>query len=388
MRDSLGFCIYTSDKYSIDKQWLHFPGDRILQLVQNEADRLSTARNWWPNGALEDNRNAPVSLRTIDDWVRTWRTIRTFPAIRNKHSYYNVAGRVIQRLARGGKPGGFADGHYVRDLQYSGNVQEPVWEKGDGASYLDFATFFFKHRGHEVESSSAIATTLRSILTGAPDCSRRPAASVEAALPLLASAMFIAEPSRNPRAHVIGLMMLDMVGRVYNSNTGDMKFYTVSKLFAHPDRLQQRARKWGIATPVTGAGKATPQKGPVVTGSGGGRRVTQAFAPSTSGVVYVEGKYSPSPALSGRAGTTVNLANDYIQKKELTLAARWLAVQLNRNQTGLVDLIFQARRAGAADNSIDVTTATLDPEATEAKDRAWTEIQRLVQQRATTFAKM
>lgn len=388
MRDSLGFCIYTSSKYSMDGQWLHFPGDRILQLVQDEANRLANTQDHWPRLDFVGNSARPIRLRTFDEWSKTWRTIRNDRTIRDEHSYFNVAGRIIQRLARGGKPGGFADGFYVRDVRYSGTVREPVWDKRDGASYIDFATFFFKHGGHEIEASEAIATTLRSILTGTPDCSGKPAASLEAALPLLASAMFIAEPARNPRAHIIGLMMLDMVGRIYNSNYGEMKFYTVSKLFAHPDRLRQRAAQWNIRGAVPGAGKTTDQKGPTVTGSGPARRVTAAFATATSDVVYVEGKYSASPALSGRAGATVNLAHDYIQKKELTLAARWLAMQLNRNQTGLRDLIFHARNIGAADNSLNVMTATLDAEASEAKDRAWTEIQRLVQQRATTFAKM
>jgi hypothetical protein len=165
---------------------------------------------------------------------------------------------------------------------------------------------------------------------------------------LLASVMFISEPSRNPRAWLMGLMLLDLLGAEYSPATvtsnrdGTVasikaaKHFTWQRALVHPSRLDDRA--WARET-NTGNDQA-----PEAWVAKQARR-DQRIAPSRPltgdalstynrmsqpGSAAVEGLYPPSPKWSGRSDKDrIDVANDYIQTKEVAIVCRWMEQQFD-----------------------------------------------------------
>jgi hypothetical protein len=285
MRDCLCVSVYHSDKGDAEfgtprERFFHFTGDFLMQCLQDRANGLETQYRPLAPQFVNASEDDPLMITKHEHWVKVWSTLKKGgqPA-RETDSYFRIGGRTIQRIRAGS--GGFADGFYMIDLLLSGRGAD-VWRKKEGASYKDFADFFRKNGGSMIEKSEAIADDLRKILT-APTTNYGAclASDVKSALPMLAAAMFIAEPARNPRAFIVGIMVLDMVGRVYNTDLNQTKFYTLDKVFAHPARISM--------------GLANQQKGPQVIQEQGryGKtvdRVINPYAAQTTDPVYVEGK--------------------------------------------------------------------------------------------------
>jgi len=385
MRDCLAVSVYHSDQGDAEfgtskERFFHFNGSSLLQLVQEAVNTLETGSKGFSLINAYASEGNPLKLERFSDWPNTWAALRRGgQSARESNSYFLIGGRTIQRIRAG--QGGFADGFYMMDKAYSGASRDPVWAKDTGASYKDFAQFFVNNGGMKIEQSEAITEELRKVLSGSADFSKSSRGQVTSALPMLAAAMFIAEPARNPRAFVIGLMLLDMVGRVYNSDLDQgTKFYTLDKMFAHPERL-------GVNT-----GKVQP--GPQVTTSYDPRkrknvdRVTDPYAASTTDVVYVEGKYSASPKLSSKTTQSVDLAHDYIQKKELSILVRWLAWQLNKDVSN--GCLFGALRFDDANRGADSNdpAVTNDPIAKSARELVKIQMKALLGERTNSFKKM
>jgi hypothetical protein len=386
MRDCLCVSVYHSDKGDAEfgtakERFFHFTGDFLMECLQVRANVLENQRPSLTPSVVKASEDKPLAITQHGLWISVWSTLkRGGQPARTTDSYFLIGGRKIRRMRAGS--GGFADGFYMVDLALSGTGTgrgPDVWKKPEGASYRDFAGFFRSHGGNLIEKSEAITGDLRKILT-IPTTNYGPclAPDVRSALPMLAAAMFIAEPARNPRAFIVGLMMLDMVGRVYNTDLNQAKFYTLDKVFAHPARI--------------GTGSANHQKGPVVVQDNRyGRtvgRVTNPYGAQTTDSVYVEGKYPASPKLSSKTSQTVDLGNDYIQKKELSILSRWLANQLNKDLTN--GCLFRAVRYDDAGRGVPSTDPSIqsDSIARDARDAVSILIKNLIQKRSSTFDKM
>jgi hypothetical protein len=138
--------------------------------------------------------------------------------------------------------------------------------------------------------------------------------------------MFVAETARNPRVFPIALMMLDMVGANYSRNS--TKYYTLDRILAHPDRID------GKSFPPPGR----PQMGPTgrgVEGNTVGYELLPSVKPKQTRrgpqaptLAMVEGKFSATPQGSARTLDRIDITNDYIQKKEVSILVRWLSMML------------------------------------------------------------
>ncbi|TCQ00431.1 hypothetical protein C8J46_102575 [Sphingomonas sp. PP-F2F-A104-K0414] len=376
---------------------LYISGTTLLGWVKTAAeDALSTAAGIAGAGTDSD----PYQLGGIASWIGAWKISRTAQA---RHIYYTIAGRKIQKIARGGiKPGGFADGFYVRDTGFSGTdpTEGNIWNRTDGASYREFGKFI--DQGNTISAmegvvwSQRLTSTLRTILKGktgahgparvqAPTTMGKGArwspvdptspngtpqtlsktaargvekADINSALPMLSAAMFLAEPSRNTRAWVIGLMMLDLIGTEYMAATAtqNARHLTLQRAFANPKRLtggwladsntalDQAPLNW-----VTAQSKGNPkEKAKTITKMG------------AVGSPAVEGLYPPSPKWSGRTKQAIDLANDYIQQKEIGIVAPWLAAEFNRY---VGRPVFVSPQTGGSGTRLDAMTADFGGES-------------------------
>lgn len=370
---------------------LYVSGQSIVTWINEAAaGAFNTAAG--PTGAgTQDN---PYQLNGVADWLAVWKVTKT---ARDRHLYYRIGGRVIQKIARGGIAGGFADGYYMRDVAFSGTdptVSEgSIWSRKDGASYREFGKFI--DQGNTISTmegvvwSQRLGSQLRTILKGrtgahagslaAPMTRAATAARADtlSALPMLAAAMFLAEPSRNARAWVVGLMMLDLLGLEYQgaTSTHNAKHLTLQRAFANPTRLT------GGWTSDTNRGTDSIPLSWVQAQTRDRRTINKLSQP---GSAAVEGLYPPSPKWSGRTSSNADVANDYIQQKEAGVAARWIAEEFNRY---VGRPVFMSAELGIAGTRVDMASATFPDET--AMNNFGTEatqiIKTLITRRASSF---
>src|SRR5262249_12470221 len=124
-----------------------------------------------PTGA--GTESSPYQLNGVSDWIAVWRATK---AARSRHLYYSIGGRLIQKIAAGHRdvPGRFADGYYIRDVNFSGTdplaTEGSIWNRKDGASYREFGKFI--DQGETISTmegvvwSQRLGSQLRTILKG------------------------------------------------------------------------------------------------------------------------------------------------------------------------------------------------------------------------------
>jgi len=311
-------------------------GDKLMLWLKGSAD-LRAAEPGVPTHA--GTQADPWILDKYDQFVKAWTTLRRDKTWLAKDCYFKVGGRLIHKFpadeSHGGVKGGHAEGFYMADDVLSGTgAGEAVWKKVDGASYADFAKTFRANmqtsKKNEADWSIAKAQKLRSVLNGGVDYSGKGSDSTSASLPLLASVMFLAEPARNPRTFPIGLMLLDMIGDPYN--VAGTKFYILDRVLAHPDRIAgntvpSKAQLGPAGRDWTTKGGATVGLTPLA------MALPPKRAKGVMGLAQVEGKWSASPSGSARTQDALDIANDYIQMKELSILARWVAKMLQPTES-------------------------------------------------------
>ena len=391
MRHDLGMTVKMGTG-SID---FYVDGSDLLEWIKNESLILErTGSQPSQAGTL----GAPWKLENFQDWVNAWVTLQS-PAWRQKECYFSIAGRIIKKFANR-NAGGHADGLYMADNALSGkdSNQGNIWTRSTGASYREFGRHMHasmsastKHAnttaGH-IEWSKAKAKKLRAVLDGtSKSMSAKGMDSVSGALPLLGAVMFVAEPARNPRSFIVGLMLLDMIGERYSSRSETVYpkgAYILDRVLAHPERIPKNV---GGSTPL-----AKKQKGPFPHDrrkSGYGHGYTKVKE-----LVGVEGKWSASPAGSSRTGTDIDIANDYIQAKEVSLVSRWLARTLD-----IEGVTFRALKTGAPKTTMhNIITANpstlankypgkLSPQARQIVATCFRDFKMLVPMRIKQFIK-
>ncbi|MGH9627732.1 MAG: hypothetical protein ACRD7E_05245 [Bryobacteraceae bacterium] len=329
----------------------YIPGEMLLQWMQ---DATYQARSTFTGMASVSTDEAnPTKLDSFQRWVEAWSLLNRDPSYRSQTCYFEVAGRKIKKL-KNKASGGDADGFYMADVVLSGNVgaaEGTIWYRSSGASYREFAKFLQASGADRVDWSIVTAGKMRRILRDGSYVAPGGAADPYTCLPLLCAVMFVSEPARNPRAFPIGLMTLDLMGEQYSasyaplSSPGSLpKTYTMDRVLAHPERIDP-----GFSG---GAVLAKPQKGPVFTTTKVGRRNVKTLVgvfetmSTKKQLATVEGKYSASPSGSSHSSQTVDLRNDYIQRKEASILVRWLAKQLNK-KLAHQDIMFSSVRDAA-----------------------------------------
>lgn len=362
---------------AITSHRLFVPGSTLLEWVQGAAQGvISKPTDIDGSGTLDD----PYRLGGFSSYVGAWREAGSRS---DHHLYFSVAGRTIRKFARDDQKDGFADGFYMADVGFSGTdpTKGTIWNRKNGASYREFGKFI--HEGNKVAGlegvvwSQRIASTLRTVLKGKTgahagkeaktlasvgtgsrwevdlnrdDAGRAAPRKISgvtvarstdtvAALPLLSAVMFISEPARNPRAWLMGLMLLDLMGVEYAPPTLHSpatknspakhrhgKHFTFRRAFVHPSRLDDPEWQTETNTPNDQAPPGWVSK--QVRRDRGKSNLNKMAKP---GSPAVEGLYPPSPKWSGRTNkSTVDVANDYIQAKEVSLLCRWLEHEGNR----------------------------------------------------------
>jgi len=154
-------------------------------------------------------------------------------------------------------------------------------------------------------------------------------------LPVLAAAMFLAEPSRNLRALPINLMLLDLAERGIPIDSGLNSFFTMDRILWHPDAIDLD-RSQHTSTPSHSV------VGPVANGRG------VAQVQTRDKLHLVGGEMPASPTKGGeigggRAFKVENYNKDESripENKRDTARQSWLRGQL-QNQTQGFDYIFQ-----------------------------------------------
>jgi hypothetical protein len=333
-----------------DPLWFYLPGQWILQ-------EAATAVSTWdgkatllsaPSGSM-----TPVELSTADQWRNAYVSMRRFRA---STYLFKVAGRTIKKWSDGNS-GGHADGFYMSDVALSGTdpvkkgESNRIWTRKDGASYREFAKFVAScmPKGNELAWSEEVANNIRQVMTNKVSYSAQLGNTIYSALPLLSSVMYVAEPGRNARAWIVGLMMLDLIGTQYNVYKTHAKYYTWDKVLAHPERIDPGYKG---SDPVS-----KPQKGP------SGRKFGKRGAPvghvpltTKKQLVGVEGKLPASPSGSASSDKAIDVAHDYIQMKELSLVLRWLQKRLHAAHQNDFDLAFVTwRDKDSLDGLTDLT---------------------------------
>lgn len=357
------------------QQRLYLSGETLMAWVNEVSDDVRAKGEKSAPAKTGDSPDTAIPLAGCDSWIGAWPFLRSK---KNQHVYFEIAGRVIHKFANGSAQDGFADGFYVADHVLSGTdtyrtEDKPgkpgkvlpkdgtIWARKHGASYRDFGNFMHKKDSESamegVVWSQRTASKLRMVLKGttgghAPqamrvDTDHKPATGndTEAALPLLGAAMFLAEPARNSRAWVIGLMMLDLLGDDYvapriEGPKGEYKlrngkFYTLQRVLVHPSRLIDPAKYGQKNYPkdpewqdeLNEATDRAPSAWVDKQAKGKDRSAGPKM--KETGSAAVEGLYPPSPKWSGRSADRVDVANDYIQQKELSVLCRWLQREFN-----------------------------------------------------------
>lgn len=381
-------------------QRLYLSGDTLMSWVNDvSGDVVAKGQKSAPTetGVSPDKA---IPLAGCDSWIGAWPFLR---GKKNQHVYFSIAGRVIHKFANQGAQDGFADGFYVADDVLSGTdtyktADKPgkpgkvlpkdgtIWARKHGASYRDFGNFMHKQDSESamegVVWSQRTASKLRMVLKGTSgghaaksmrvptDHNKATGNDTESALPLLGAAMFLAEPARNSRAWVIGLMMLDLLGDDYVAPQVEAiqggyqlrhgKFYTLQRVLVHPSRLIDPAKYGQTGYPKdphwqNELNEAT-DKAPTawVDKQAKGKDRNMGPKMKETGSAAVEGLYPPSPKWSGRSGNRVDVANDYIQQKELSVLCRWLQREFNAYIGGVVSAT--ALTSGSRGTRTDVMT--------------------------------
>ncbi|MGB3461392.1 hypothetical protein [Rhodanobacter lindaniclasticus] len=334
---------------------LYIPGSTLLEWVDAAARAVQAGASAPPGSGSQAD---PYVLGGYGSYAGAWQAAASR---RSQDLYFSIAGRLIRKI-KDGSHGGFADGCYMCDVGYSGTDARAgtIWNRADGASYREFGKFI--HEGNTVSGmegvvwSQRVAASLRGVLKGTaprtggglqakgtrwtvdmnPDESKRKApqkasapqtagaADTISALPLLSAVMFIAEPMRNARAWMMGLMMLDLMGTEYQAPTPTAhgKHFTFQRAFVHPSRLDDPAWRGETNTANDTAPGAWVNRQ-----ARGDRRTATSMA--RPGSAAVEGLYPPSPKWSGRSSARIDVANDYIQAKETAIVCRWLEQEFN-----------------------------------------------------------
>ncbi len=323
MRRDLGIRF---DGVGTDYDW-YVSGQDVLTMVKSAADGMSG--HGTPPATAGGTNATAWALNDYSAWVGAWQRLLTDKALVTRDIFFSAGGRILKKSA---KPNG--DGFYMSDVLLAGTdpTQGTVWNRHDGASYREYGRFMHDNMPvaplEQVAWSKKIAGKLRKVLKGAKDYSGKGSGAAQSALPVLAVTMFLAEPARNPRAWVIGQMMLDLIGEEYSAATltHGPKRYLMDTVLAHPDRIDRGKRS---ASPPS-----KPQMGPdrqryhKVRGA----RVDdpQGLAPvaDVNALAKVEGKYPPSPGGSAATSMSIDVAGDYIQMKEASIACRWVASRL------------------------------------------------------------
>jgi hypothetical protein len=365
MRGDLG--IYFPNEGGDTFDW-YIPADALLNRVATTAGGGRGAAAPGTSGLTE---KTAWQLNTHDDWVGAWQKLLTDGSLKTEDVYFKVAGRTIKKNRRGHSTG---DGFYMSDIDLSGTDPSDgnIWSRNGGASYREFGKFFQANKPvaplEQVTWSKQIADELRGVLMGNKDYSAADGTDVRSALPMLACAMFLAEPARNGREWIIGKMMLDLIGEQYaapNAAKGKgARFYELDRVFSHPLRLDPGYKG---SKPLT-AGEA--QSGPTTdrykVDNGVRRDQPQPLVPFTTKdqLARVEGKYPASPAKSAATSVAVNVADDYIQKKEASIACRWVAAKLTAMMGPDSHWRFTPLKPGGATGKVNLMTATFDVQPT------------------------
>jgi len=320
MRTNLAIMVYPAR--GSRPLWFYVPGQTILQEVSDAVARFEMQATKLPSGVF-GTETKPLVLRNASNWMTAFVSMRNF---RNSAYYFDVANRVIKKWPDGSH-GGHADGFYMSDNVLSGTdpvrrgEDRRVWTRDNGASYREFARFMAKcmPSGNELGWSEDIADKMRIVLAGGKNLSGAQSSSIFSALPLLCAVMFLAESGRNKRAWPVGLMLLDSIGMQYNvvTKTNPAKYYTWDRVLAHPERIDSGYKG---SAPLS-----KPQSGPTRF-SRGDKGTPLGLGPLSKkeDLVKVEGKLPASPKGSASTGSTIDVVNDYIQMKEVSLVIRWL----------------------------------------------------------------
>lgn len=382
MRQDLGVNLTINDEAAAAEVKLSFKvsGETLLGWLKAKSDAKAAAAA--PMAAGTDAAH-PWNISGIAALVNAWGTLHNQKALwKQRECFLNIGGCTIIKLAadaeHGGVPTGTAEGFYMRDAVFSKGkdasgapiLPQDIWKKQDGASYVDFARTFQKNmldsKKHDMTAlegqiswTQAKAAKLREILKGAKNVSAKGADSTSRALPLLAAVMFIAEPARNPRSFPIALMVLDMFGENY-SRSGN-KFYILDRVLSHPERIAGQTGP--SAKPQSGPTGRDPVNfnmvgfGPISLKPKRGKK----GVPAEPTLAAVEGKFSATPSGSARTLDTIDLRNDYIQKKEASILCRWLARTLTpANPSAKWSITLEAVRLNDTTPRIDLlTTASI-----------------------------
>lgn len=335
MRTNLGIMWRPTGAESL---WFYVPGQTILEEVSKAATLFEAgAVKLPPNQGTEA---APIPLNLPKFWMSAYFAMRN---LRASTYFFRVSQRVIKKWPNKTVPDGHADGFYMSDVALSGSdhVEGKMWNRENGASYREFAKFVAEcmPSGNELAWSEKIVSNMRQVLKGQLDLSKMDATSFGSACPLLCSVMFLAEPGRNKRAWPLGLIMLDLVGTQYSVSTptNPAKYYTWDRVLAHPERIDPGYKG---SDPVS-----KPQKGPTGRSMGDyGAPIGYGALATKSDLVGVEGKLPASPRGSASTSQTIDVANDYIQMKETSLAVRWLSKKLHAAHQDDSNVEFSAWR--------------------------------------------
>lgn len=376
-----------------DKSFLWYvTGSSLLTQVQSAATALAGGGT---PPATPGTQAHPWVLTGYDSWLGAWQRLLTDDSLVNSDVYFQAGGRLVKKSRKGKDIG---DGFYMSDVDYSGKdpVKGNMWNRGSGASYREYGRFMHDNQPlapmEQVAWSRSIAGKLRKVLAGGKDYSGKAKTDVQSALPVLAVTMFLAEPARNPREWVIGQMMLDLIGSEYSPATATRgaKRYLMDVALAHPDRIDRSKTSRSAPTkPQLGPDRQRYHKD-------GDVRVDdrQGFAPVTSvnDLAKVEGKYPASPGGSAATSSAIDVAGDYIQKKEASIVSRWVASRLNEGVfNGLSSWSATSLKAGTPTTGrVDIKLVKWSASAIR-KDCAaevQTEITRLITARAASFGAM
>ncbi len=121
------------------------------------------------------------------------------------------------------------DGYYMADANYSGVLPQRVWTRYEGASYPDFAAYLRAILADAEKRVEENFIRLLHRLVADPDSPLPP--GLGETLPLLASVIFLAEPARQPRTFLNGLLGLDLLGSKYGKGK---KTYNLTGMLGHP----------------------------------------------------------------------------------------------------------------------------------------------------------
>lgn len=352
---------------------LYVPGATLLSWGQEAARTVLSGASAPPGSGT---RVDPYLVLGHAGFAGAWMAAN---AARDRELFFSIAGRLICKH-KNKASGGFADGCYMADAAYSGTDPSAgtIWNRADGASYREFGKFI--HEGDTVSGmegvvwSQRIASAMRQVIKGqtgghagklaAPITKQQAAGSrwqVDmneneskreapkklsgardaqkadsiSALPLLSAVMFVAEPMRNPRAWLMAQLLLDLMGAEYSpmSLAQHGKHFTFQRALVHPKRLDDPA--WASESNIDDTAPTTwvNRQAGVNTSpspSKGQKKIRKTATKMLgTGSAAVEGLFPPSPKWSSRTTSTIDVASDYIQAKEVSLLCRWLEQEFN-----------------------------------------------------------